>query len=366
MATPLRIGLTLPRTGRYARSAGITYDETYRMWVDEMAERGGMAGRPVSLVVHDDESVPARAGDLYERLLHEDEVDLLLGPCHSEMVEGIADLLERERRLLLQGSGSSHELFRKGRHYLFLCWSGCDFDYPRSFLEWAGRRPASHRPRRAALVYTNGRIGSAVALGTRHYAAQLGFQLVHDEPITAAPFDYDALLARVKATSADVVLVGLDHTRPDHPAESAVDAFHAAGLDPALLWLSDNPRPGDPIEAFEGVFMRTTWVPDSPDPRSRRFTDRFIATYGHVPEYHHAGGYACCEVLEQSVEATDSCDSDALRDCLLNNSFPTVMGELRFQENGLPSATMQLSQMVDGKVRIVYPETDKTGEPMLG
>jgi ABC-type branched-subunit amino acid transport system substrate-binding protein len=265
-----------------------------------------------------------------------------------------------------RGAAARTSCFTKVAVYLFLCWSGCDFDYPRSFLEWASQLPGPHRPTRAALVYTNGRIGSAVALGTRHYVAQLGLQLVHDEAITAAPFDYDALFAHVRAASPDVVLVGLDHTRPDHPAESTVNAFHAAGLDPALLWLSDNPRPADPTDAFEGAFMRTTWVPDSPDPRSRRFADRFIATYGHVPEYHHAGGYACCEVLEQSVAAVGSCDSEGLRAYLLANSFPTVMGELRFQENGLPSATMQLSQLVEGKVRIVYPAPDKTGEPVIG
>ena len=366
MATPIRIGLTLPRTGRYARSAGKTYDETYRLWAGEMEERDGLDGRPVELVVYDDESVPGRARELYDRLIRDDEVDLLLGPCHSEMTEGIAGVLERERRLLLQGSGSSHELFRKGRRYLFLCWSGCDFDYPRSFLEWASQLPVGRRPATAALVYTNGRIGSAVALGTRHYAPRLGVSLVHDEPITSAPFDYDALFARVRAASPDMVLVGLDHTRPDQPAESAVGAFHRAGLDPALLWLSDNPRPGDPVEAFEGAFMRTTWAPESPEPISRQFADRFVATYGHVPEYHHAGGYACCQVLEQSVKATGSCDSEILREHLLGNAFPTVMGELRLQENGLPLATMLLSQYVGGELRIVYPEAAKTNEALLG
>jgi len=226
--------------------------------------------------------------------------------------------------------------------------------------------PAGRRPATAALVYTNGRIGSAVALGARHYAPQFGVRLVHDEPIGSAPFDYDALFSRVKAASPDMVLVGLDHTRPDEPAESAVRAFHQAGLDGALLWLSDNPRPGDPIEAFEGAFLRTTWTPESRDPISRRFAERFLATYGQEPEYHHAGGYACCQVLEQSVTATGSCESEVLREHLLGNTFSTVMGELRFQDNGLPLATMQLSQYVDGQLRIVYPEAAKTGEAFWG
>jgi branched-chain amino acid transport system substrate-binding protein len=363
--TPIRIGLTLPRTGRYARNAGKIYDETYRLWAHEIAERGGLNGQPVELVIYDDESTPARAAELYERLIGVDRVDLLLGPCHSEMVEGIAGLLERERRLLLQGSGSSHELFRKGRRYLYLCWSGCDFDYPRSFLAWASRLPAPHRAASAALVYTDGRIGNAVALGTRHYAPQFGVRLVHDEPITAAPFDYDRLFARVKAAAPDMVLVGLDHTRPDQPAESAVRAYHQAGLDGALLWLSDNPRPGDPVEAFEGAFMRTTWASESTDPVSQQFTDRFVATYGHMPEYHHAGGYACCQVLEQSVRATGSCDSEVLREYVLANAFATIMGELRFQESGLPLATMPLAQYVEGQLRIVYPDGMKTKDASL-
>lgn len=59
MATPIQVGWTLPRTGKYARSAGKTYDETHRLWAKEMAEVAGLNGRPVELVVYD-ESVPGR------------------------------------------------------------------------------------------------------------------------------------------------------------------------------------------------------------------------------------------------------------------------------------------------------------------
>jgi hypothetical protein len=90
-----------------------------------------------------------------------------------------------------------------------------------------------------------------------------------------------------------------------------------------------------------------------------------MATYGRLPEYHHAGGYACCQVLEQSVRATGSCDSTVLRDYLLGHAFATVMGELRFQENGLPVATMPLAQYVNSQLRIVYPDSMKTQDASL-
>ena len=50
--------------------------------------------------------------------------------------------------------------------------------------------------------------------------------------------------------------------------------------------------------------MRATWVAIDPDPLSKSFAQSFRAAYGIEPEYHSAGGYACCQVLEQAVERT--------------------------------------------------------------
>ncbi len=365
MANPLRVGVTLPRSGRYAKNAGVVYDQAYRLWRDQVNARGGILGRPVELVIYDDASEPDQAASLYERLLFEDGVDLILGPCHSDMTEAIAPLVERERRVLLQGSGSSHRIFEQGRRYVFLCWSGCDFDYPRSVLEWSQTLPGARRPRRAALIALNGRIGSAVALGTRHYAAKYGVPIVFEEALGAPPADYAGAFARARAADPDLMLVGLDHARPDAPLGSSVGAFRAAGFERTLLWLSDNPSSHDPVDLLDRAFMRTTWVPQSPLPTSRAFVRDFAAAYGRAPEYHHAGGYAVCQVLEQAVSAVGEIDHEALRAYLLAGEFDTVMGRVRFKPDGLPDVTMQLSQWVDGELRIVYPAAEATGPAIL-
>jgi branched-chain amino acid transport system substrate-binding protein len=361
----IKVGVTLPVTGRYARKAGVIYADTYRFWVERINREGGLLGMDVELVAYDDASDPDEAYEGYRRLIRNDNVDLLLGPCHSDMVEGIAQLIEDEGRVLLQGSGSSHEIFEKGRRYVFLCWSGCDFDYPRSLFEWIDTLPAAQRPRRAALAYMTGRIGSAVALGTRHYARKHGVDLVVEEPIGQPPVDYDAVFRRVKEGAPDIVLVGLDHARPDDPLGSSVRAYHAAGLDDVPLWLSDNPSAHDPKDVIDRAFMRTTWVPESPVESSRRFVEEFQTLFMTDPEYHHAGGYSCCQVLEQAVTGIDGVDQEALRAYLLANQFDTVMGRIRFKESGLPDATMQLSRWVDGELRIVYPPESSTGEAVL-
>jgi len=366
MAGPIRIGVTLPYSGRYAKNAGAVYDQAYRMWEDQVNRRGGILERPVELVVHDDGSEPARAAELYERLLFEDRVDLILGPCHSDMTEAIAPLVEREQRVLLQGSGSSHLIFEQGRKYVFLCWSGCDFDYPRSILEWASALPLAQRPKRAALISMNGRIGSAVALGAKHYAAKQGIPIIFEEIIGSPPVDYDAVFARARAANPDLMLVGLDHARPDDPLGSCMRAYRNAEFGNGLLWLSDNPSSHDPVDLIDRAFMRTTWVPQSPIPSSQTFVRDYRAAFGRNPEYHHAGGYAVCQVLEQAVEGVGRIDHAAMRDHLLNCQFDTVMGRIKFKPDGLPDVTMQLSQWVDGELRVVYPASEQTGSANLG
>jgi branched-chain amino acid transport system substrate-binding protein len=361
-SSDLVIGVSLPRTGRYANSACIYYERAYNLWLGEINQRGGLLGKHVRFLVYDDGSTPEKAAENYRRLIHDDNVPLLLGPCHSVLVEAAAPVVQSTRRLFLQGSGSSHEIFKKNRKYLFLCWSGCDFDYPKSFLELTMRARRPEKSWTAALAYTDGRIGRAVAAGVKHYATEFGFELAHEEMISKPPFDYLGLMRRIKSKEPDVVLIGLDHTRADKPRHSCLAEALKVGLKQTKIWLSDNPSTEDPKlgDAIDGVFMRATWVPIDPNPLSRSFAHSFKSAYGVEPEYHSAGGYACCQVLEQAVAATGNLDNEALRKTLLRRTFRTAMGELQFREDGLSSGAMKLCQWQKGKLEIVYPDSERT------
>ncbi len=330
------VGVSLPNSGRYQPHAGVYYTRAYGMWERQINAAGGLLGKPVRLLVYDDASEEQQARENYRRLIHDDNVDLLLGPCHTNLTEACAPVVEEAGRLLLQGSGSSHELFRKGREWLFLCWSGVDYDYPKSFLEFVTKQAG--RDRKVALVYTDWRIGNAVALGTRQYAGDFGIDVVFDEAIGDPPVDYADLMRRAKAAGPDVLMIGLDHVRADKPMHESVQAARDAGFQSDQIWLSDNPSPRDREvgDFIDGVFMRGSWVPEDRSPLSKRFTEDFEREFGSLPEYHSAGGYACCQVLQDAVTATGTCDSEALRAHLLTNSFDTVMGRLRFEPSGTP------------------------------
>ena len=106
--------------------------------------------------------------------------------------------------------------------------------------------------------------------------------------------------------------------------------------------------------------MRGSRVPEDPTPLSTAFTARFEQEFGSKPEYHSAGGYACCQVLEQAVTTTGTTDNGVLREELLRGTFDTGMGSLKFLESGLPDATIQLCQWQGDRLEIVYPKGART------
>ncbi len=76
---PIKVGVGLSLTGGSA-PAGKMIQASLDIWRDDVNAKGGLLGRPVELVVYDDQSTPANVPGLYTKLITVDKADLLLGP----------------------------------------------------------------------------------------------------------------------------------------------------------------------------------------------------------------------------------------------------------------------------------------------
>ena len=82
---PIRIGMSLALTGAGAAPSKVI-NTALEMWRDDVNAKGGLLGRPVELVIYDDQSAPANVPNIYTKLITVDNVDLLLGPYGTNFV----------------------------------------------------------------------------------------------------------------------------------------------------------------------------------------------------------------------------------------------------------------------------------------
>src|SRR5277367_2073219 len=77
-AEPIKIGMGAQLTGQLA-SSGKANQLAQEIWVEDVTARGGLLGRPVTLVHYDDQSNPGLIPGIYTKLIDVDKVDLLVG-----------------------------------------------------------------------------------------------------------------------------------------------------------------------------------------------------------------------------------------------------------------------------------------------
>src|SRR5205814_10093553 len=94
---PIRIGASLSLTGTYAK-LGKNQHEGYQLCQKDLNAKGGLLGRKVDFVVYDDQSLPATAVRLYEKLITEDKVDGVMGPYSSPVSEAAVHVTEEDKQ----------------------------------------------------------------------------------------------------------------------------------------------------------------------------------------------------------------------------------------------------------------------------
>jgi branched-chain amino acid transport system substrate-binding protein len=119
---PIQIGASISITGRDAVQGGYVR-EGYLLCQKHVNEKGGVLGRPIQFVIHDDGSDGKTAIRFYEKLITEDNVDAVMGPYGSPVTEAVADVTEKHRKLMVAPTAGTASIWAKGRQYLIMVLS---------------------------------------------------------------------------------------------------------------------------------------------------------------------------------------------------------------------------------------------------
>ena len=117
-AEPIRVGVTASLTGDFAE-LGRDQLTGIQMWADDLNARGALLGRKVEIVHYDDASDAGKSAALYERLISQDGVDLLLGPYSSALTLAASRVAERHNFPMVATGASSETIWDQGFSNIF-------------------------------------------------------------------------------------------------------------------------------------------------------------------------------------------------------------------------------------------------------
>ncbi|MDP2623781.1 MAG: ABC transporter substrate-binding protein, partial [Actinomycetota bacterium] len=169
---PIRVGASLSLSGTYA-PFGPTQLHGYQLCIKDTNEKGGVLGRKLGLVVEDDQSQPATAARIYEKLITQDRVEAILGPYGSAIVEAVADVAEKHRMPMVGATGATSSIFKKGRKFVFQVLSPAE-TYFDGLIDMAAKRGL----KTLAVVYEDALFPRASARGAMDLAKKKGLHVV--------------------------------------------------------------------------------------------------------------------------------------------------------------------------------------------
>ena len=380
---PIVVGSTLSLTGAFG-ATGVIHRIAGELYVDRLNDSGGLLGRPVEWRVLDDESDQAQVTQLYERLISQEEVDLIIGPYATPNILSAVAVAERHGYTMPQHTAVLAPLL--GYDCQFPGWSiGPEPNsyVPNMLLDAVEGLP---EPPQTIVVATN-QNGSTDFVtrglpdddsdpGMLSIAEERGYAVV-DIAYPPGTTDWAPIAAQIRDAEADLLVnngLGVDPV-------GLLEAMAVLDYSPPLMF-SLFPAPGPPLglgDLAEGLLSVSLFEPNEGvleqyDPEVSEIVGEFQsrAEAEGVPytvfETQAAASWNAWDILVAGVEGAGSLDQQEICDALHESGADTtISGRLEFdpEVNNFWPSTQGLKQIQDGDWVTVWP-TDAAAAELRG
>lgn len=383
-ADPIRIGFGMAQTGPLAAN-GKSALLAMQIWRDDINAKGGLLGRPVELVVYDDQSNPSTIPGIYTKLLDVDKVDLVVSGYGTNVIAPAMPVVIQHNRTFLSLFGLAvNEQFHYPK-YFTITPTGPDPTVSSTIGFFEVGEVQTPKPQTLAIVAADAEYPRASAEGVRKNAKKFGWKVVYDKTYPPNTTDFSPIVRAVQATEPDAVFVA------SYPLDSVgmVRAASEVGLKTKLfgggmvgLQTTSVKQQLGPL--LNGIVNYDFWIPAKTMqfPGVMDFLKKYsekAAAEGVDPLGYYLApwAYAYMQVLTDAVEGVKGLDQDKLADWLRSHTFKTVMGDIKFGEDGelaeLYSKMVQYQHIASGDLSqfntgnnpvVLWPPKYKTGDAL--
>jgi len=379
---PIVVGSTLSLTGAFA-ATGLIHKIAGEQYIERLNASGGLLGRQVTWTVLDDQSDTSKVGPLYEQLITQNKVDLLMGPYATPNILAAMAVAERQGYVLPQHTAVLAPQLTYSCQ--FPAWSigpTPNQFIPNLLFDAVATLP--NPPKKLAVLTSQS--GSAAFVtdglgddktGVLTIARDRGLEVVVDRHYPPGTTDWAGMAAEVRDAKPDLLIsnsLGVDTV-------NALNAMKQLGYTPPMVF-SLFPAPGPLLglgAATEGALSVSIFEPnktlvDKVGGDAQKIVDDFKAraTAQKVAfpifETQAAASWNAWDILVSGVKGAGKIDQKAICDSLhATGAETTFSGRLTFDPkvNNFWPTTLGIKQIQNGEWVMVWPQ-DRAAAPIKG
>jgi len=365
----LVLGAALSATGIYA-SNGNNTKNGYEFAVKKINDAGGVkiGGKCYHLKItyYDDESTPARAAQLVERLINQDKIKFILGPYSSPLAKAVLPVTEKYKTPVVQAEAASRSLFTQGYKYHFGIIATSEkyltpvIDMAAEFAHKSGKDPSSIK---VAMIFQDDPFSLDVRQGVIDEIKKYKMNAVVDDRMPKDLNDISSFFTKVKALKPDVLII----SGHEKGAATAAREMGEQKIDVPLIGMTHCESAKiaqDFAKIAEGFVCPTQWdeTMKASDPlfgTASNYDKEMKAAHPEykVVPYQTAEASGAVYVWKDAFERAQSLDQEKVREALTKtNMMQTFLGPIRFAADGSnPGKSMTMRQIQGGKYKVVWP-----------
>jgi branched-chain amino acid transport system substrate-binding protein len=298
-ADELRIGFLMPVTGPLAQIATDSING-FKMYLDD--HKGEFHGATVKFIVEDTQAKPATAVLKAEKLIKQDQVQMLVGGVLASTGYALAPISTREKVIYIASIPASDNLTQRDAdkypYFARTSWSSSQPSHP--FGEWA----CTNGIKKAVTIAADYAFGYEVVGGFQRTFEACGGQIVQKmwPPINLA--DYAPYISTIKPEADSVFILPVGAGALTLPRQ-----LQAAGIIPKMHLIGSGtsfdefvlPQMGDEVI---GAVSPLHYSAALETPENESFVKEYRTKFGKVPSYFSESNYTTALMFDAVMSQT--------------------------------------------------------------
>ena len=385
--TEIKLGTLYASSGRFA-SISMPVHYGLKLWIDQKNAEGGVYVKafarkiPLKLLAYDDQSSTQTAATLYNQLITQDRVDLLISDSGSVLTSVGVPIARDHKMLLIDQTGTGATFFTPDNPYIALIADPISSIWPKPLADFLTQDGPALGIKRVAILYSTNDFTGTQAAAVRKFITESnsGVEIVFDQGVPTETSNYTVLINKIRAANPDAVV------QMGYPANDIafLRNLQDSGTKFKFLFCV---YPGTETELLlknvgaKGLDYVYTYVPSS----EIAYTPNFGMKLADYKELWHkkygestvefgfnaVAGYTTGLVVERTLATATNLDQLALREAImsLSGKLKTLDGDFILDANGAQVGEITpLGQLrAEGdrvKFITVYPHDVATGKPV--